>query len=439
MKQLIFFLGVTVYFGIRSLVDPFWGLLLYYGFAVLRPQFLWNWALPVEIRWSLIAAVVAWVSYLLNIGLPRRRVCDRYFFPMVIGLGVLILASISQALNSEIAVNAGWEVLKILIMMLLGGLVITERRHVRYLGWMIFACLIYLVWEVNSMYLFEHRLDVYNRGFGGLDNNGAGLLFAMAIPFCYYFFYAQRRWWRWGFLLCIPPAIHAVMLTYSRGAMVSALAVGVAILLMSSRRYFFRTVALGVAMGVIILALAGPQVRARFWSIQRQEQDASIQSRFTSWKAGLAMARDYPILGLGPRNSNLLSKAYGCDVQGRTIHNVYIQLAADLGIPAVVLYVSLLIHTLWQLHRAARMSRTFLDDPSMRWHHYIVRGAFWSLVTFCIGSMFLSVETVELCYLLMLIGAVAPALAEPEDRKVGSAAPVKEIPVRLMGRAEGLT
>jgi O-antigen ligase len=301
-------------------------------------------------------------------------------------------------------------------MILVSSYIIREKWHIKYLGWMIFLCLIYLVYEVNSLYLFSHRLDIYNNGYGGLDNNGAGLMLAMVIPFCYYFFLAERRWWRWGFFICMIPAMHAVMLTYSRGAMLSTLLVCLGMIVVSARKRLFQTVVISTILGVLVLSLAGTDVRKRFLSINRGERDASAKSRLDSWKAGWKIAKDYPILGAGIRNANLLTKAYGADRYGRTIHNVYLQITADSGIPAGIVYTGLIIFSIWRLWCGGYRTRKLLDDPEERWFHCICMASMWSLSIFAIGAVFLSFETFELSYLLMLMGAFAPYMASERDR-----------------------
>ncbi len=69
------------------------------------------------------------------------------------------------------------------------------------------------------------------------------------------------------------------------------------------------------------------------------------QSRFDSWKAGWLIASDYPVLGAGVRNADLLSHRYGADRIGRAIHSQYIQIAADSGFPcAGILLISAFRH-----------------------------------------------------------------------------------------------
>jgi probable O-glycosylation ligase (exosortase A-associated) len=431
-KQLIFLVCTMGYFSIRSIIDPFWGIFMYYGFAVLRPQALWDWVLPDGIRWSYIAAIVAIVAAFIKFP-SLKRVSYSQFLPILLLFSLCLFMSYIFAIDQTRALTVGMDYAKILLMLIVASYVVREKWHVRYLGWMIFVCLTYLVYEVNMKYLFEsRRMDIYTHGYGGYDNNGAALMLAMVVPFCFYYFFAERRWWRWGFLICIIPTFHAIMLTYSRGAMLSTILVMVGMLLPTFRKKFWHGLIFMAILGGIIMSLAGPQVRTRFMSITTTERDASSRSRLDSWKAGLKIARDYPLFGAGIRNANLLTKKYGADLEGRTIHNVYIQIAADIGLPAAILYTSLLLLSLYRLKGAANLMRDYIEDTESRWFHYTCKASMWSLTTFMFSALFLSLETFELCYLMMLIGAVAPYLArqgleelDEDDAKQKLSQPVK--------------
>jgi probable O-glycosylation ligase (exosortase A-associated) len=433
MKQAIFLIAIMAFCTVKSFVDPIWAIVLYYFFAVFRPQAMWEWSLPPGIRWSLYASILAVIALIARWGSVGERAVERWFTLLVALFGLCIFASYCGAINQEVAGNAGWEYAKIIIMLLVASFVVTERRHVRYLAWVILLSLTYLVYQVNSLYVFEGRMDIWSNGYGGLDNNGAGLMLAMAIPFQFFFFQAERRWWRWGFLLCVIPTVHAVMLTYSRGAMLSSIVAGVGMIL-TTGKHRLQTLALGGFLAIIVLALAGPSVRARFMTIDQSDRDASAQSRYGSWQAGWGIIKDYPLFGAGPRNCNLLSHRYGADMEGRTIHDVYIQIGADCGIPAALLYIGMIICALRWLWRGSRISAPHWEEPEHRWHQCICRASFWSLVTYSFGVIFLSLETVELPYLLMLMGAVAPSLAAkglpgeskmPKPVPLGDRTPVK--------------
>src|SRR6516225_4721570 len=62
MKQLLFLILLTILGTVGAFgINPFWGVAVYYLFAVLRPQYVWDWALwPYEahtIRWSFYVAI----------------------------------------------------------------------------------------------------------------------------------------------------------------------------------------------------------------------------------------------------------------------------------------------------------------------------------------------------------------------------------------------
>jgi len=419
MKQTVFMIAVMVFFSVRSLADPFWGVFLYYWIAVLRPQAIWDWALPLGVRWSFYAALVAVVTAVMHAGLLREPALPRRFLMLVILFAACVWLSCVDATNKSLAQAQGWELSKIVAMLLLSYFVLRERRHLRYLGWMIFLSLTYLVLEMHLRYLLQGRLDLYHYGYGGLDNNGAGLLIAMVIPFCYFFFWAERRWWRWGYLLSGIAAANMVMLTYSRGAMLSAVLAGSGMVFTTGRRRL-RTAVVAVVLVLAVLWLAGPSVRDRFLTISDVEGDMSAQSRFTSWAAAWGIIQDHPLLGVGPGNTLLVSHEYGADVQGRAIHNVYLEVGADSGLPAMFLYAGLLVCGLWWLHKGWRNAKENIDNAEDRWHYYVCKACFWSLTMFMIGATFLSLQQVELPYLLALMGAAAPgaagqaALAEAE-------------------------
>lgn len=412
MKQLIFLIFVMIFMAIRAIQDPFWAVLMYYGFSVLRPQALWDWALPPGIRWSFYAAIIAMALIVLRPKAFSVLKVSRAFLAGVAILAILVCMSYFCAMNQQIASEAGENMAKIAIMLGVSSFAVSTIRHVRYLAWMILICLLYFVYEVNYEYVFNgSSLSFYHSGFGGYDNNGVALISAMAIPFCWFFFFAETRWRRWLYVACTFPIAHVVMLSGSRGAMISSLIVSVGMMLTTMKRHALQTLVVGVVAFFVVAGLAGPQVRARFATIGENLKDPSAQSRYMSWRAGIRIARDYPLVGVGPRNSNLITRDYGADIEGRTIHNVYIQVAADSGVPAMIAFISLMILSMVSVFHTTSITRPHLSKLEIRWHHYICYAVFWSIMMFAVGSIFLSFESLELYYLLLLMAAVSPAAA----------------------------
>jgi probable O-glycosylation ligase (exosortase A-associated) len=244
-----------------------------------------------------------------------------------------------------------------------------------------------------------------------MDNNGAGLMIAMGVPVCWFCFEGFHKWWRWIFVLFIPALIHAVLMTYSRGAMLS-LIVAVPWVILRSRQRVRLLIGLTCLILLALPVLAGAEIRARFLTIQESEIDDSANSRRQSWHAAWLIAKDYPLFGVGVRNANLFSHQYGADLEGRTIHSQYLQVLADNGFLGLGLYLSVL-GTAWvALRRVARRMHGRQDLHGRR-VQAMASGIECSMVVYCCGSLFLSLEVFELPYLLVLLAsqlwAVEPA------------------------------
>jgi probable O-glycosylation ligase (exosortase A-associated) len=393
---------------------PFLGVAVYYLFAVLRPQFIWEWALLLDLRWSLYVAAATIAATVLN--LPKGGTGRMFNFGHAVILLFFFWLTMSNlfAINSDISGHWYWEYVKIFVMFFCSSFIIRKYGQVRALAWVIVGSLGYIAFEVNSLYFFDMRLDIFHLGYGGLDNNGAGLMLAMGVPIAYFLSQAYGGWRRWFLLGLVPIMIHAVLMSYSRGAMVSLLIVAPLWILRSRNK-----AVLGLSLVAVLLLvpiLAGKEIRERFFSIESYEEDRSVQSRFESWNAGLSIAKTYPIFGAGIRNSDLLSQSFGADVEGRAIHSQYIQTAADSGFPALGLYLLVLFIALNNLRVAQkRWRRSDLEEHQQACA--LAAGIESAIMVFCVGATFLSLEVFELPYLLILLAYKLPLTLPGEVRQ----------------------
>jgi probable O-glycosylation ligase (exosortase A-associated) len=413
MKQTAFMLMLLATGTAGPVVfGPFIGVAIYYLLAVLRPQYLWQWALLIDLRWSFYVAAATIAATLLHVPGGIRGKVFTWRHGVCLAFAVCVTLSNIFAFNSEVSSHWYWEYVKIFLMFFCGSLVVQQLSQVRILYQIAVWALGYIAYEINFVYLFSgRRLDVYHSGYGDLDNNGAGLMIAMGVPLAYFLWQEYRRWWRWIFLAMVPVMIHAVLMTYSRGAMVSLL-IASSLLIVRSRRKRQMMLAL-VCFWLVVPILAGQEIRARFFSIEQYEQDRSAESRFDSWTAGWRIARDYPIVGVGLRNSELLSQRYGADTAGRAIHSQYIQITADSGFPAVAFYILLLFGTWRALRRTQKLCGEWSSDDD-RLAYNLASGLEGALVVFCIGAAFLSLEVFELPYLLILLALKLSLVVQEE-------------------------
>jgi O-antigen ligase len=175
--------------------------------------------------------------------------------------------------------------------------------------------------------------------------------------------------------------------------------------------------------------MAGPEIRARFLTLESAEKDESAQSRRASWAAAWAMAKDNPVFGVGVRNANLYSHQYGADIEGRTIHSQYLQIAADSGFVALGLYLAALA-AVWVSLRRARNEARRHTGPTARRVVAIAAGLECALAVFCVGGAFLSLEVFELPYLILLLGAQLVPLTCPLEVAAPATRPLSSLALR---------
>jgi probable O-glycosylation ligase (exosortase A-associated) len=415
----ISFMVVTLCAGVFGSLfrSPAWGLAVYYIYALLRPQFLWEWALPVIpwsaiVGWTVIGSVVlmppALPAGLLARGGTGSRFTRAHWAVLLFGFWVCL--TYFTARSPETSYPVFMDYIKIFLMFAVGTFALRTVGEI----WLVFlasaAVLGYISVELNDIYFTSHYLYLYRRGYCGLDNNGAGLMLAMGVPLCFYAWEGMTRRIRWLFLGLLPVIMHAVFLSYSRGAMISI--IPGALLWLARSRNKKKVAALLVGLALLVPVLAGKEIQARFESTADYNSDASAQSRLTTWKIAWRMALENPIFGLGIRNSNLYTYDYGADIPGRTIHSLYLQIAADSGLVALALYLTALF-LVWRSVCGVMRETKHRTDVEGRRAHAIAAGIEGAMVVFCFGAAFLSLETVETPYIMMLLGAQLPLTLLP--------------------------
>jgi probable O-glycosylation ligase (exosortase A-associated) len=331
-------------------------------------------------------------------------------------------------LKSEMADLFMIDYAKHITMFVVASIVITTVRQV-WIGVVLAALSLgYNSNEINYLYFVNGYLGIQRNGYGGADNNGAGLLLALGVPLCYFVWEGLQKWWRWLFISLIPVIIHAVLMTYSRGAMVAMIMCIPIFFLRSRKRAFLMMVA--VALGFAVPMMAGKEIRERFFSIQQSDADESAQSRYGSWAAAWAIAKDHPVFGAGVRGANQLSFMYGADMEGRTIHSQYLQVTADNGFVGGALYLCTLV-SVWRALRRVRKTTKGLDSPEAKEAYAAACGLEGAMVVFCTAGIFLSCEACEVQYILILLAAQLSSVVSAsvgQDERAHAVAPPHYIP-----------
>ena len=164
---------------------------------------------------------------------------------------------------------------------------------------------------------------------------------------------------RWLVLMAAALSGVAMVLGFTRGIWIAAMAATIFLLF----RWKPWTV-LAIPILLIGAAATGPDsLRARMISMVRpQGQLDSNQHRIVSWSTGVAMIEAHPLLGLGPEQVGKQFDSYVPTQFSRPLpegfyghlHNIYLQYAAERGIPATLFMVAFLIWPAWLWFQTAR-------------------------------------------------------------------------------------
>ena len=432
MAGLLIIYAIVAIGMVVSLRKPVWGLLIYVGLSVLRPDALWGWAgnLHSMSRLTAMPLLIGWAFQGFGswkFGPARPIVICLFLFTFW-----AIISSTQALVNSEVAWMTLVEFSKTLLPFLVGLTMLKTEKEVRQLLWVIVLCQAYVALDMNRMYL-----DGYNRagleGYGGLDNNSFGISLVTTIGASLGLMLSAKD----GRSRAVAGAatlliLHTILLTFSRGAFVGLIAVGVvAIIIFPKRPTYIGAIVLAVLIG---FRFTGPELSERLGSTfePREMRDASAQSRFDLWRDCMVIIGEHPLLGVGLENWPLVAPRFGWP-DGKEAHSLWVQTAAEVGIPGVTFLVLFYLITIKKLWPIARGRAPGIDRSTAMF----ATGIVLSIVGFGVSSQFVSLRGLEPPFYLAMIGAVLikilaneAAEAIPARAKPGSLAPrVAVVPV----------
>ncbi len=126
----------------------------------------------------------------------------------------------------------------------------------------------------------------------------------------------------------------------------------------------------------------------------------AAQARLETWKAGLRMSLQHPLtgIGLGEFRPHLADYTGKPDL-AKLAHNTYLEIAAELGFPCLVVYLWLL----WETYRGCELIRRVAFRLDDRLSFSIATGLQGGLVGYLVSSFFLSSEYVKFFWFYVFI------------------------------------
>lgn len=413
----LFLLAIMLILIPMAFFAPFTGILTYLWIAIFRPH---EWAYTPGAAYSLAVGIATLLGYFI-FEFARRppKIVPNIW--MLLLWAQLSLSTVF-AYSTENSLPKYIEFTKIIVIgMLISALVDSESRA-RWLLMVLLGSVGMLAFR-SFLGVVVHlgRAPVAGPGGKFEDNNDYALLLNVAIPVLFYFAQSEEKWWiRWAGYSFAGMMVVTVFFTRSRGGFLGLCVTGFFLVLKSNHKILASMLATGAM--ILMLATAPDDIINRLKTIEQVKQDEikepSALQRIRAWNESLLIISDHPFQGVGMNNMLLVLPRYGNEIESeqRIAHNSWLQVSVDAGLPALLLFLTMILTSIWRL-RAIR--RVLKDAPSEKRIINYTHGMEIAFITFCVSGTFLSQYWQELLYVYVpLTGSlmVLARLAAQEAR-----------------------
>ena len=241
------------------------------------------------------------------------------------------------------------------------------------------------------------------------------LLFLLALLF----FSMERRWKAAGWFFAVLLAL-SMVLGFTRSIFLLGFPVGLLYLLWFWHRWL---VAAAPVVALIAFLVAPAALKERVISIvQPHGQMDSNEHRSITRRAGMEMIRAHPLLGLGPEvmnNPAVFDHYVPADIPRPLpvgwyghLHNIYLQYAAERGIPTLIAMLWLIGKILWDFATALRAKPA---NPEAR---FVLHGAI-AVILAILAEGFLEYNLGTSAVLLLFLAVVSFGYIAREAADVG--------------------
>ncbi len=360
------------------------------------------WQFTVLPHFTLAAAIgyLALFGYLYNLLITGRARYRRtgQEWPFLLLLAV-ILISAAGAVNIPWLIRKTFTLVQLLILyLLISNLIDTRQRLVQLLWVVLFSNLV-----TAGISLYQYfRIPGFRTIGLGKDPNYTAAAIIMGIFFALPLLRrGQSRWIKIFILSSLALMGLAFLLTLSRGGFVALVLVGIFWFFQERRKG--RALVFALAALTVGVFFAPERYRERILTLQNFQTDVSLSHRFQEAQAALLMIRDHPFFGVGFENMPDNYARYVTPIVGRearAAHNLYLNLAADIGLIGFAVFVWIIVVSWRSLRRAARL------NSSGDWLGYAGRMISLGFVGYLAASIFVSNLMEKELWIILASGTV---------------------------------
>jgi putative inorganic carbon (HCO3(-)) transporter len=396
---------------------PYFGIILWTIFAYVNPhRYAWGAARDFPVAEAIAIATLAGLLVFVRNW--------KLFFSK--GVGLLILLWFWFTVTTLITTDTPifmhhaqqtwmqWEkVSKILLMTLvLIGLVDDWKRFRIYVLTLAGSFGVLVLKLLPFMILTDGSQRIYGPdGSMIADNNDFGLALNMTLPMFFFLSRTEDDWrLKWLMRFLFPATTAAILFTYSRGALVGLVAIGVLMFLRLKQRFLL--------LPIMILAFlfgsffTTQEWRDRMYGFSHGEIDSSAAGRINAWKFAFHLAQDYPITGGGfdTFTPELFQRYAPNPTDVHAAHSVYFGLLGEQGFVGLFLFLLVVVACYIRMQRIIWNARRWGDKRAAEYASMFQ----FSLVGFLASGAFLGRAYFDYFYSVIACSVILWRLCQSE-------------------------
>lgn len=377
---------------------PHIGVLVYLLASLLNPHRM-TWGIAYHFPVAMLIGIATGAGFLMSRGkrpLPREREVW-----LILLFGVYVTFTSVFALYPQSAWLEWERLAKTIGMVFISLFLFQSRERLRLL--LLCTSLSLAAFGVKGA-LFAMRTGGEYIVFGPPgsfieDNNALALAELMVLPLLVFLGQQERApWAKWGLYGAAGLSLLAVIFSYSRGALVALVALGLGLLLTSAKRLqyaFFLA-----AFLLIVLPFVPQKWDERMSTIKTFEEDRSAMGRINAWGFAFNLASDRPLVGGGFRTFQweMFRRYAPVPEDVHDAHSIYFEVLGEHGFVALGIYAWLLFGAIVSLRT---MRRRIRHAPELEWAGAYSSMLELSLIAYAVGGAFLGLAYFDLFYYLL--------------------------------------
>ncbi|MCU0986546.1 MAG: putative O-glycosylation ligase, exosortase A system-associated [Acetobacteraceae bacterium] len=387
------FVGVMVWSWI-SFMNPHREV---YGFASTMP-------------WAMLTFLVTIVGCFVARE-PRRPAVNAVTIPLLL-FGIWVTLTSLVGIGPPEPMWQMWDkVIKVIAGLLLTAAMLTDRRRVDALIWLMVISL--------GFYGVKGGLFTLVTGGGHIvvgphdtmigDRNHLSVALLVTLPLMNYLrLQARHGIVRLGLVFAMATTLFSVVGSQSRGALVGLVATA-GVFWLRSRGKVVSGIAIVIGVALAIAFMPESWVE-RMETMRTYDEDASAMGRVRIWLAAIALGVARPLTGGGFQaiyNQGIVDMVYP-GVRARATHSIWLEVLADHGFPGLFIWLAVLGGGIWYAFRMVRLAK---DRPELRWAGDLGRMGQVSAVAYMSGGTFLSLSYWDFFLTLLVVLGAAHAVA----------------------------